>query len=285
MGHARFRLAAALALTLAFGCGQERCRSATALITIALDGESRRAEQLQVDAALSTGKLMERTYAWHGEPAGTLELLFPSGYPVGQRIDVQVVARSGDRPLGRGQLSEPLQPDCSAFRLVVSDTAAPDGGSTPDAGASDPCTAAGSDGVVCAPTSNRCQRAGTCVTGHCGPITQVDDGTQVSGGQYIDRCCGGQAVKLNGDENCGGCGIRCQNGYHCISPGATDPRMFWCGCNTNADCWSNCCGTGNVPNSAAKACAPSTCGDTALCQGCPPHSTCEMTDPHYYCHY
>jgi hypothetical protein len=283
--------ALALALVLGGGCS-ERCRPGTALVTVSFAGQTRAADNLVVDASVNGGAVTEHDFTWSGAASGTLELQFPSGYHAGQRLDVRIVAEHAGRVVGAGELHDVLQSGCSALGLIVFETGGvggtgDDGGGAapPDLADGGPCAAPGSNGVVCAPTSNPCQHAGTCVGGHCGPITQVDDGTPVPGGQYIDRCCGGTAVKLNSDENCGGCGILCRNGYHCNATGATDARMWWCGCTNNSDCWSNCCGTGSSPNTAAKECSPSTCDANAVCQGCPIHSTCEMVSPHYYCHY
>jgi hypothetical protein len=236
---------------------------------------------------------MTHSFPWSGAATGTLELAFPSGYPTGQPVDVRVAAERAGLLIGSGALHDTLQSGCSSFGLVVSDGSSgdDDGGAAIDLAPPPPdlaigiCAAANSDGKVCAPTDNPCRRPGVCAGGHCGPITEVDDGAPVPGGQYIDRCCSGNPVKLNSDDNCGACGLRCLNGFHCINPGATDGRMWWCGCNNNPDCWSNCCGTGSNPGTAAKVCAPSSCAAAAVCQGCPLHSTCEMADPHYYCHY
>jgi len=278
-------LAAALALA---GCDQ-RCRPGTALVTVLLDGTAGAADELEVTAQLSGAKVMSQSFAWPGGSSGTLELRFPAGYPAGARVDVQVQAQKGGSVVGSGSAVTTLPESCAAFDLRVAPASNDDGGSGGNGevdGGGDPCAAPNSDGIECAHSADPCQRSGTCSAGKCSPIGQVDDGQPVvSGGAYLDRCCGGHAVKLNSDDNCGGCGIQCHNGFHCINSGATNDRMWWCGCSTNADCWSNCCGTGNTPNSAAKVCSPSTCGATALCQGCPLGSSCEMTDPHYYCHY
>jgi hypothetical protein len=279
---------AALLLAAAFvlaGC-EPRCRSGTALLTVLLDGAAANADDLLVKAQLSGAPVMTQPFPWPGGASGTLELRFPSGYPAGGHVEVQVLARKSGQIVGTGSAVATLPPGCATFDVRVA-ASVDDGGAVSDGGAGggDPCAQPGSDGVVCAPTSDPCRRPGVCASGHCGPIGQVDDGSAVPGGQYLDRCCSGRAVRLNAADNCGGCGIQCRNGFQCINTGATDGRMWWCGCGTAADCWSNCCGTGNNPNTAAKVCAPSTCGATALCQGCPLGSTCEMTDPHYYCHY
>lgn len=302
MRSARSRLALAVAVAAAVACGgcSARCRPGTALVTVELTGSAAQADAIAVAAELAGGVPMQRTFAWSGGDAATLELQFPSGYPAGAGVDVQVSALRRGVPVGVGEDHEVLRPGCSTLRVVVAGGvggggAIDDGGASDDDGGAaapdlaapggDPCAATGSDGVVCAPANGPCQRAGVCQGGRCGPVTQLPDGTAVPGGQYIDRCCAGQAVKLDSDDNCGGCGIHCMHGFHCNDTGATNERMWWCGCNNNSDCWSNCCGTGSTPNTAAKACSPSSCGTVALCQGCPLHETCEMSDPHYYCHY
>jgi hypothetical protein len=246
----------AVALALA-GCSA-RCRPGTALVTVLLDGTAADADALVVTAQLAGASLMSQRFDWHGDGSGTLELRFPSGYPAGGRVDVGVSAQKGGAVVGNGSAVATLPDGCASFDLRVDPVAASDGGSPADAATVD----AGGD-----------------------PCAHLDDGTAVPGGQYLDRCCRGASVRLNLDNNCGGCGIQCRNGFHCVNTGATDARMWWCACAGAGDCWSNCCGTGNDPNTAAKVCSPSSCGSTAVCQGCPLGSTCEMTDPHYYCHY
>jgi hypothetical protein len=295
MGTHRVRALRAVATTLLLVCAagcEQRCRPSTALVTVLLDGVAANADTLLVTARLDGAAPMTQSFTWDGSgAAGTLELRFPSGYPIGAHVDVQVVARHGSQPVGNGSAVATLAAGCSTFELRVTPAGGSDGSDGGDGGGSgdgggDPCAQPNSDGVECAHTDEPCRRSAVCSGGRCGPIGQISDGhVAYDGSDYLDRCCLGHAVRLNSDDNCGGCGIQCRNGFHCTNSGATNGQMWWCGCSTNADCWSNCCATGNNPNTAAKACAPSTCGATALCTGCPFGSSCVMTDPHYYCHY
>src|SRR5262245_25243217 len=136
-----------------------------------------------------------------------------------------------------------------------------------DAAPQGPCAAPGSDGTVCAPTTNPCLRPGLCQSGVCGAITNAPDGTvcatapdachtdgrcqagacgaigvRPDGYNYasgdLNRCCGGVPVQTNTSQHCGVCGIHC-GANACINVGGA----WQCACTASADCWSNCCST------------------------------------------
>jgi hypothetical protein len=136
------------------------------------------------------------------------------------------------------------------------------------------------DKTPCTTPTNPCLAPGECTAGACGSETVRADGFQYDTSDYKFRCCNGQPARLDQSPNCGGCGIMCTAGQGCTNAGASNNMQYWCTCTTPGQCWSNCC-----PGSPG-ICSPSSCGSTALCEGCPPGSTCvaDMVT-HYYCHY
>src|SRR5262249_34045412 len=160
------------------GC-DARCRSGTALVTVHLDGAAADADELLVTAQLADKPLMTQPFSWHGGASGTLELRFPSGYPSGARVDVQIAARRGGAPLAPRTATATLAPGCSTFDLRVAPGGSGDGGtggngngdggSNDDGGAGadagpppNPCVQPNSDGVECAHTDDPCLRSGVC---------------------------------------------------------------------------------------------------------------------------
>ncbi len=132
-------------------------------------------------------------------------------------------------------------------------------------------------GTVCAPRSNACHTDGTCDgNGTCGAQGVRPNGYSYDG-VYLDRCCGGNPVKIDTAQNCGACGIDC-NGAACLNTRGE----YYCGCSSNAQCWSKCCSTfyGTPYMCAAGNCA------TNQPIPCPGNAT-NSDNPNgpYYCHY
>jgi len=132
-------------------------------------------------------------------------------------------------------------------------------------------------GTVCAPKSNACHTDGTCDgKGACGPQGVRPDGYGYDG-TALDRCCGGNPVRVDSAQNCGACGINC-NGASCL----LTRGEYYCGCSSNAQCWSKCCSTfyGTPYMCAAGNCA------TNQPIPCPGHAT-NTDNPNgpFYCHY
>jgi hypothetical protein len=103
------------------------------------------------------------------------------------------------------------------------------------------------------------------------PCQGKPDGYNWLPGDDTARCCGGQEVHTNTDQNCGVCGIKC-------NPTGNDPTQscqqlgghwFCRGCTANSYCWSSCCSTSFSPyNCAASDCAGnciSTCPNGSHC--------------------
>ncbi len=132
-------------------------------------------------------------------------------------------------------------------------------------------------GTVCAPKSNACHTDGTCDgRGNCGPQGVHPDGYSYDG-VYLDRCCGGNPTRIDTAQNCGACGLNC-NGASCLNTRGE----YYCGCSSNAQCWSKCCSTyyGQPWMCAAGNCAtnqPIPCPGNAINSNNP--------NGPYYCHY
>jgi len=233
-------------------------------------------------------------------------------------VDIYVVASDGDgMPLASGDSTLTLGSG-APLRVTVTLSAgvpAPDGGvddltpppdlETPDL-LSGPCIGV-ADGTVCAPTTNVCKSAGKCLGGVCGAITDKAAGTVCApksnachtdgtcdgkgscgpqgvradgynyDGVFLDRCCGGNPVKVNTAQNCGACGINC-NGASCnLTRG-----QYYCGCSSNAQCWSKCCSTAY---GTPYMCAAGNCA-TNMAIPCPGNAiNTNNPDGPFYCHY
>lgn len=132
-------------------------------------------------------------------------------------------------------------------------------------------------GTVCAPRSNACHTDGTCDgKGNCGAQGVRADGYSYDG-VYLDRCCGGNPVKIDTPQNCGACGINC-NGASCNYTRGE----YYCGCSSNAQCWSKCC---SIAYGTPYMCAAGNC---ATNQPIPcPGNAINTNNPNgpFYCHY
>ena len=97
----------------------------------------------------------------------------------------------------------------------------------------------------------------------------------------LARCCGGAPVLTNTNDNCGVCGIRCNesNGESCQE---LDGHWFCRGCIANAGCWSGCCATSYSPPS----CSPADCEGHCRNDICPAGTHCvDGTNTSDYCSY
>lgn len=237
-------------------------------------------------------------------------------------IDIYVVASDADgRPVASGDASADLAAGAAARVTVTLSTGAiaPDGGDdlaapdllppadleTPDL-LSGPCIGV-ADGTVCAATTNPCKSPGRCSGGACGAVTDKPAGTVCApksnachtdgtcdgkgacgpqgvrpngynyDGVFLDRCCGGNPVRVDTAQNCGACGITC-NGASCL----LTRGEYYCGCSSNAQCWSKCCSTAY---GQPYMCAAGNCATNQPIP-CPGNAT-NTNNPNgpYYCHY
>ena len=228
-----------------------------------------------------------------GTPIASGEAALALGSGAAARVTVTL---SAGAPVPDGGGDDLATPD---------DLQAPDDLETPDLLAG-PCIGV-ADGTVCAPTTNPCKSPGRCSGGVCGAVTDKAAGTVCAprsnachtdatcdgkgscgaqgvrpngysyDGVYLDRCCGGNPVRIDSAQNCGACGISC-NGASCLQTRGE----YYCGCSSNAQCWSKCCSTyyGTPYMCAAGNCA------TNQPIPCPGNAT-NSNNPNgpYYCHY
>jgi len=126
------------------------------------------------------------------------------------------------------------------------------------------------DGVECGPAPNECWLPGRCQAGVCNPPTKRPDGFNWDGSDPWRRCCNGEPLRMDTNENCGVCGISCDptDGQSCkLNP--VNVRYYCEGCNASVNCWSGCCSTSfGLPYR----CAASDCEGN--CIACPGTSTC-----------
>jgi hypothetical protein len=87
---------------VAAGCkSTASCNSGTVLVSIDFDTTTRTANMLDVQVSIDGGAAKTSSIAHKpGDAEGSVEVDFPNGYPDGKRLDVTIVARSGQTVLG-----------------------------------------------------------------------------------------------------------------------------------------------------------------------------------------
>jgi hypothetical protein len=113
-----------------------------------------------------------------------------------------------------------------------------------------------------------CDGKGACTTSKACP-----EGFNWDAGNKLARCCGGIAVTTDNGLNCGVCGIRCKTAgvSQPQSCAKIDGEYFCVDCQSNGECWSNCCSSTTKQHCAASAnCTAGLCGPGI----CPAPSAC-----------
>lgn len=94
------------------------------------------------------------------------------------------------------------------------------------------------------------------------PCLGQPQGFNYQPGDPAARCCSGQPVRTDTNDNCGACGLSCNVGaqHQCT---AAAGHYYCLGCNLaagggNGGCWSNCC---SITYFGQGACAPNTCSN------------------------
>jgi len=122
----RCRLAGALIAALAVSaCKPEvsRCKSGTLLVAVTLDGSAAGADSFAVTISLDGGSGVTSTLAHTpGVASGNVEVQFPSGYPTGSSVSVDVVAYAGGGVVGHGATTATLVQGCQATTLAIAAT-------------------------------------------------------------------------------------------------------------------------------------------------------------------
>jgi hypothetical protein len=110
---------AVLAAALVSGAACERaCKPGTLFLDVDL-GSSRGADTLQVDVTVAGGTTKHTTRTLSGGPTtGTLEIDFPSGYPDGKRVDLEMTATKSGATLGTIAVSVTLASSCTHATIV-----------------------------------------------------------------------------------------------------------------------------------------------------------------------
>jgi hypothetical protein len=118
------RLLASL-IALIAGCGTRDCKDGTLFLTLSYEGATAGADDLDVTITIGTSSV-HPAFQPHGD-GDTLQVDFPDGYPAGQTISVDVIAKKSGGALGEGHAVTPLANSCTALALTVNPFAA-DGG-------------------------------------------------------------------------------------------------------------------------------------------------------------
>lgn len=236
------------------------CKDQTVLVTVALNGATAQADQLDVTVEITGGATLQATGLPHtaGSATGTLQIEFPRGYPANQRIRVVLSALIGNDIVGVGESSITLTETCTAIPLNVDPLATADL-STPD---------------LMSP--NRYDLGSSARYDLTLPAVDLAGLACGVAGQY---CCDGEVCQnsrcTNGicQSDCGGPGQPCCQGTSCAknffcNPGAV---CVLCGvpgeaCCAPNDCGSGCCengrcvGTGETCSNGM-ACSNGACGN------------------------
>ena len=95
------------------------------------------------------------------------------------------------------------------------------------------------DGVECESAPNVCWEPGRCEAGVCGSPKALADGTNWDQADTWRRCCGGEPLRMDTNENCGVCGIQCNTGDGQSCKANVVNGLYYCeGCFASAACWS-----------------------------------------------
>ena len=95
-------LAALVGIAAGAGCKTtDSCNPGTVFATVDFDSATAAANMLDIQVSIDGGTAKSSQLAHTpGDAQGTVEIDFPSGYPTGKRVDVTIVARSGQTVLG-----------------------------------------------------------------------------------------------------------------------------------------------------------------------------------------
>jgi hypothetical protein len=168
---------AALAAVLASGAACERaCKPGTLFLDVDL-GSSRGADTLEVDVTVAGGAAKHTTRPLTGGPSsGTLEIDFPSGYPDGKRVDIEMVATKSGTTLGSIAVSVTLASSCTHATIVF-----PGGGGSGAGGSSATTGAGGSSATTGAGGSSATTGAGGSAGGSGGSGSGTGGATATGG--------------------------------------------------------------------------------------------------------
>jgi hypothetical protein len=108
-------------LLAASGCTSvERCKTGTLFVSLTLAGATAAADSLEVTVSISGGGMMITPLSHKaGVTKGGVEVQFPSGYPDGQSITVDVTAKQNGLVVGSGGNSVTLGHGCGALSIAV----------------------------------------------------------------------------------------------------------------------------------------------------------------------
>ncbi|HEX4456859.1 MAG TPA: hypothetical protein VIA18_02765 [Polyangia bacterium] len=117
---------------LMLGCSAiaERCHDGTLLVVVTLDATTAPADTLAVTLSTDDGTKTTSLPHTPGHASGNIVVAFPSGYPRGKAVAIDVQALAGNVVLGAGHASQLLDASCEVTPLAVTGSAAGDlGGS------------------------------------------------------------------------------------------------------------------------------------------------------------
>ncbi len=102
-----------------------RCKDGTLLVTLTLAGDAAQTDQLRIAVAVDGGTPFSTSVSHVlGQATGTIEVDFPSGYPQGHSVTVDVTAATASGVVGENSASAALSSGCATLPLTVMATGA-----------------------------------------------------------------------------------------------------------------------------------------------------------------
>jgi hypothetical protein len=115
---------ALLALGLSGACVKTRaCKAGTVLVSVTFDVNAAVADTLSLEVTIGSTTLTAQQSHPSGSQAGTIELDFPRGYPVGQTMSITLIASANGQAVGQASNDAvALSTGCTALALNVTST-------------------------------------------------------------------------------------------------------------------------------------------------------------------
>jgi formylglycine-generating enzyme required for sulfatase activity len=206
---------ASLLLILLSGCSRlADCRPGTLFVAYAVS------EGLFVDAisvSIVTDASAQQSTVSSSLPQGSIEVLFPHGYPRGQTVTITLRAMNSGAEVGSASRDVTLADNCESLSLTIEGVASGQDLAAADLAASDGGNVLGGDLAVCTENSTRCQGN---VQQRCMNNAWVDDKT---------------------------CAYWC-SGVACVEPASCVGMASTCGPATN----EQCCASPVIPATSFK---------------------------------
>jgi hypothetical protein len=261
-----------VAAVAVIGCGTERCKDDTLLLSLTLEGASARAVALGIEVDVG-GRAMNATVVPRGA-SGSVEIDFPAGYPAGASGRVRVTALGAGGVIGSGDAAVQFAARCETLAIDVAATTpdadlaiaraadlgasssadlAPDDNRAdlappPDLAPACPAidkavyadAAKGTDSATCGGAAGgcACQSLTRALANGGAATTIIAAGAFGSREQFPIRLTGTQTLECDGASIAAGAGTNVADGV--VQLGGSANQII--GCEISSGCYSNCAG-------------------------------------------